>query len=233
MHILKKPVFIIFMAIMVLAAGAPLYAEEVLNPPTAPIVTITDSDRHDMQEKYLFHLPVGISIRGNTGELDVPQEDNIAPGIGLGFEIMHAYDNGLCPSFRFDAYWALYPMYPDGWRNFSGKFMTDISFDARVILHVRPKNIGRHVDLYFGGGMEASLFNPYSNQHQVQSAFGHDYDIKGVFNTGFGATCIWGMAYDFTGNNDKGYSVFAEGELRNLSLGHVYLAMHAGVRYTL
>lgn len=233
MQILKKILLIVMTVIFILSAVVPVYAAVPDAPEIKDIAVKAVDTGNGMQEKYLFHVPFGVTFRGGTGLLEVPAEDNIAPGIGMGFELMHAYPNGLCPSMRFDVYGAFYPMYPDGWKGFSGQLMTDLSFDWRVMLHIRPKNIGEHGDLYFGAGLEVSLFNPYSNQNEVQAAFGHEYSIFGIFNEGFGFTAVGGVAFDFPGDNRTGYSLFAEGEMRNLTPGHMFFSLRLGTRYTL
>ena len=62
--------------------------------------------------------------------------------------------------------------------------MTDLFFGLKVTVHDRPKFADGRLDLYVGGGIEISFFNPRSDQNEVQNAFDHEMDKWGIFDQG-------------------------------------------------
>lgn len=178
-------------------------------------------------------VPVGIQYRNDSGELndEIGVTDRMAPNFGLFMEFADEVKGKLYPAGRFEFGAAFYPLYPHSWKDCGFHLMTDLSLGMKVMVHDRPMFADGRLDLYVGVGFEFSLFNPRSDQNEVQNAFGHEMGKLGIFDESAGLNATVGIGYDVAKNDHGKWTAFLESEFRTLMPFHVYIETHAGMAW--
>lgn len=237
---LKK--ILAFMLVTAIAITSVFAAETETEAPKVPqpVATITVKPVEEQSDSWIIKgrsntiaVPVGIQYREDSGKLNdkIGIVDRMAPNFGLFMEFADEAVGRLYPAGRFELGAAFYPLYPYTWKDCGFHLMTDLSFGLKVTVHDRPKFADGRLDLYVGGGIEFSFFNPRSDQNEVQNAFGHEMGKWGIFDQGAGLNAMGGLGYDVARTEHGKWTVFIEGEFRTLMPLHIYFETRAGVAW--
>ena len=172
---------------------------------------------------FQIHIPLGFENTHIFVSRQTPPCLGFQRHIPAKFEDPHLFD-AIC-SKKIKVLFVLTYLYTEQ------GLMTDLFFGLKVTVHDRPKFADGRLDLYVGGGIEFSFFNPRSDQNEVQNAFGHEMGKWGIFDQGAGLNAMGGLGYDVARTEHGKWTAFIEGEFRTLMPLHIYFETRAGVAW--